>query len=77
MTTSRKRLTVYFDPDVYEALKARAKESERSISDYVNEAVQLSLAEDAHDMAIIEERANEPSRPFEQVMEDLRHHGKI
>jgi len=47
------------------------------MSDLVNEAVQLSLAEDADDLAAFEDRVNEPSFPYEDVVKDLKRRGKI
>jgi hypothetical protein len=46
-----KRATVYFDPEIHRALRLRSATTDRSISDMVNEAVKLSLAEDAEDLA--------------------------
>jgi len=43
----------------------------------VNEAVRLSLAEDAEDLAAFEERAHEPDLLFEDVVKDLKERGKI
>ena len=77
MSTNPKRATVYFDPELHRALRVKAAETERSMSDLVNEAVQLSLAEDAEDLAAFEERQNEPSLPFEDVVKDLKRRGKI
>jgi len=68
---------VYFDPELHRALRVKAAETERSMSDLVNEAVQLSLAEDAEDLAAFEERVNEPSYPYEDVVKDLKRRGKI
>jgi phospholipase/carboxylesterase len=42
-----------------------------------NEAVRLSLAEDAEDLAAFEERAHEPNLSFEDVVRDLKQRGKI
>ena len=42
------------------------------MSDLVNEAVKLSLAEDAEDLAAFEERAGEPGLSFESVVKDLK-----
>ena len=50
MSTVTKRATVYFDPDLHRALRVKAAEVDRSMSDLVNEAVMLSLAEDAEDL---------------------------
>ncbi len=77
MTTETKRATVYFDPDLHRALRVKAAETDRSMSDLVNEAVKLSLAEDAEDLEAFDERAAEPSLVFEDVVKDLRRRGKI
>jgi len=72
-----KRATVYFDPELHRALRLKAAETERSLSELVNEAVKLSLAEDAEDLAVFEERAREPNLMFENVVKDLKRRGKI
>lgn len=77
MSANSKRATVYFDPELHRALRVKAAETDRSMSDLVNEAVQLSLAEDAEDLAAFEERQSEPSLPFEDVVKDLKRRGKI
>ena len=45
------------------------------MSDLINEAVELSLAEDAEDLAAIEQRAVESNLAFEEVVKDLRRRG--
>jgi len=77
MSSDPKRATVYFDPVLHRALRVKAAETDRSISDLVNEAVQLSLVEDAEDLAAFEDRVNEPSLPYEDVVKDLKRRGKI
>jgi hypothetical protein len=77
MATSQKRATVYFDAALHRALRIKAAETDRSLSDLVNEAVKLSLLEDAEDLAAFEERAGEPSLAFEEVVKDLRRSGAI
>jgi hypothetical protein len=77
MDKSTKRATVYFEPIIHRALRLKAAETDRSLSDIVNEAVKLSLAEDAEDLAAFEERASEPSLPFEKVVKELKKRGKI
>lgn len=77
MVTAQKRATVYFDPELHRALRLKAVETDRSLSDLVNEAVKLSLAEDAEDLAAFDERADEPNLPFESVVKDLKRRGKI
>ena len=77
MSNNPKRATVYFDPELHRALRVKAAETDRSMSDLVNEAVQLSLVEDADDLAAFEDRMNEPSLPYEDVVKDLKRRGKI
>jgi len=72
-----KRATVYFDPEIHRALRLKAATSDKSISDMVNDAVKLALAEDAEDLAAFEERKRERSLDFEQFVKALRRRGKI
>jgi len=77
MNTPTKRATVYFDPAIHRALRLKAAETDRSLSDLVNEAIKLSLAEDAEDLAAFEERASEPNLAFEANVKELKKRGKI
>ena len=77
MSTSTKRSTVYFDPVIHRALRLKAAETDRSISDLVNDAVKAALAEDAEDLSAFDERAAEPNLSFEEVVKDLKRSGKI
>jgi hypothetical protein len=77
METPQKRATVYLDPAIHRALRLKAAETDRTISDLVNEAVKLSLLEDAEDLNAFDERASEPNLPFEDVVKELRRRGKI
>ena len=76
METS-KRATVYFDPDVHRALRLKAAATDRSLSEMVNEAVKLALAEDAEDLAAFRSRRDEPSIGFEELLEQLKKRGKL
>jgi len=77
MDNTPKRATVYFEPEIHRALRLKAAETDRSVSDLVNEAVQLSMAEDAEDLAAFDERVNEPNLPYEAVVKDLKKRGII
>ena len=77
MSNISKRATIYFDPALHRALRVKAAETDRSLSDLVNDAVKLSLAEDAEDLASFEERAEEPNLCFEDVVKDLKRSGAI
>jgi hypothetical protein len=77
MENSQKRATVYFDPALHRALRLKAAETDRSMSDLINEAVRLSLAEDAEDLLAFDERSGEPDLSFEAVVKELKRSGKI
>jgi hypothetical protein len=72
-----KRATVYFDADLHRALRLKAAAADRSISDIVNEAVRLSMAEDAADLAAFEERKHEPTLGFDDFLRDLKRRGRL
>ena len=72
-----KRSTVYFEPDLHKALRLKAANTERSISDLVNEAVRRALREDQEDLAAFKARAAEPTLSYDELLDDLKSHGKI
>ena len=71
MTKKSKRAIVYLDAAVHRALRFKAAETEQSLSDLVNSAVRESLREDAEDLETFDARANEPSVPFDRVLDDV------
>jgi hypothetical protein len=72
-----KRATVYFEEPVHKALRLKAAETEQSVSDLVNDAVRLALAEDADDLAAFRERETEPTLAFEEFVADLKRRGRL
>ena len=72
-----KRATVYFDPDIHRALRLKAAASDDSMSDIVNRAVRLSLAEDAEDLEAFQRRKREPNLDFEQFVKALKRRGRL
>ena len=77
MSTQMKRATIYFDPEIHKALKLKALETSRSITDLVNQAVKEALSEDAEDILAYEERKNEPLISYDQMVKKLRKDGRI
>jgi len=77
MSATSRRTTVYFDSETHRALRLKAAETDRSISDLVNDAVREPLVEDAEDLEAFEERADEESLSFESVVKGLRRSGKL
>ena len=71
------RATIYLNPKLHKALKMKAVQVNQSVSELVNEAVKLSLKEDALDLQAIKDRAHESSRSFEDVLKDLKRDGLL
>jgi plasmid stability protein len=72
-----RRATVYFDAEVHRALRLKAAACNRSISDMVNEAVRMTLAEDADDLRDANKRESEQSSSFEEFVTSLRDSGRL
>jgi hypothetical protein len=77
MGIASKRATVYLEPELHKALRLKAVETSRSVSDLVNEAIRQSLAEDAEDIATFEERVGEPLISYDEMVKRLRKDGRI
>lgn len=76
-TSNARRAMVYLDPMLHHALKIKALETSRSISDLINESVRHSLEEDRLDLAAFEERVAELVVSLEEVLEELKKHGRL
>ncbi len=72
-----RRATVYLDPEIHRALKLKAASSDLSISEMVNSAVRLVLAEDAEDLEAFDARVSEPEIEFDSFVKTLKRSGKI
>jgi len=77
MSLMTKRATIYLDPKLHRALRIKSVETSQSVSKLVNEAITLSLAEDAEDLAAFEERSHERLVTFEKALKELKRDGKI
>jgi hypothetical protein len=77
MPISARRATVYLDPVIHKALKLKAVETDRSVSELINEAVRQSLMEDAEDLASFEERVSEPLVSYEEMVKRLKADGRL
>ena len=77
MITQNKRATVYLDPELHKALRLKAVETSRSISELVNNAIREALAEDAEDIAAFEERSREPLISYGEMVKRLKKDGRI
>lgn len=77
MSELSKRSTVYFEPEIHQALRIKAATTNTSVSEVVNEAVRIALREDQEDLSVFEERVNEPTLSYEELLKDLKAHGKL
>jgi hypothetical protein len=80
MTTQNKRTTVYLDPVLHKALRLKAIDLDKSVSEIINEAIKQALieyAEDAEDLLVFEERKDEPVISYEEMMKRLKKDGLI
>ncbi len=71
------RATIYFQPELHRALRLKAANTRRSVSELVSDAVRQALREDQEDLGAVEERANERLLSYEELLKDLKKHGKI
>lgn len=77
MSIQSRRTTIYLDTDLHKALRLKAVENSRTVSDLVNEAVRTSLAEDAEDITAFTERVNEPLVSYDEMVTKLKKNGRI
>ncbi len=77
MATLSKRSTIYLDPVLHQALRLKALETSRSMSDIINEALKETLSDDADDLAVFDERADESLISYEQMVKRLKKDGRI
>jgi hypothetical protein len=66
-----RKSTVYLEPALCQALKEQAADTSRTVSALINEAVRESLWQDRADLAAFEERAQEPTVSFEELLKRL------
>jgi hypothetical protein len=77
MAQFSQRSTIYFEPSVHKALRIKAAEESRSISDIIHEAVSLLASEDAEDIADFDARIGEPNIGYAEFVQSLKADGII
>jgi len=77
VATQTKRATIYFDPILHKALRLKAVETSRSVSELVNEAVKEALLEDAEDLVAFDDRSDDPLISYDEMVKRLRKDGRI
>jgi len=71
------KATLYLDDQLHRALRLKAAESARSMSELVNDALRQSLLEDADDLQVWRDRRNEPTVDFGSFVEQLKEDGVL
>jgi len=69
--------TVQLDSDLADALVIKAEQLHQTVSEIVNQTLRLALEEDRSDLAAFDERSAEPTISREDLLQDLKAHGKI
>ncbi len=77
MSELSKRSTIYFEPEIHQALRMKAATTHISVSEVVNEAVRIALREDQGDLSAFEQRAGETVLSYEELLKDLEANGKL
>jgi len=77
MTNTTKRTTVYLDTKLHKALRIKAIDSDKSVSEVINDAVRIALAEDVEDLAAFEERKDEIPITRDEMIKRLKLNGLV
>jgi plasmid stability protein len=75
--TDTVRSTVYLDPELHHALRLKAAQSRRSMSELVNDALRQALLEDQEDLAAVRSRAREKALDYEAFIAKLKADGTL
>jgi plasmid stability protein len=76
-TTDAVRSTVYLAPELHQALRLKSAQSQRSMSDIVNEALRQALRDDEEDLAAVRGRAKERALSYEEFLAKLKADGTL
>ena len=71
------KATLYLDDRIHKALRMKAAETSRSMSELVNDALEASLLEDLEDIEVWHERRNDPRVGFESFVRQLKKDGVL
>lgn len=71
------RSTVFFDPEVYQALRLKAAHSRRSMSEIVNDALRQAMREDQEELAAVRSRKKEKALSYEEFLTKLKTDGTL
>jgi len=71
------KTTIYLSPSVRNALKKRVVDAKQTMSQYVDRAVALAIAEDLEDIEAIESRRGGETETLDYFLKSLKADGLI
>lgn len=77
MSTTTSKTTLYLSSSVRRALKKRIVDTSETMSEYVDRAVALAIAEDLEDIEAIGERRDEPTESLEEFLKAVKADGLL
>ena len=77
MKARKTRKAVNLDADLNKAMEIKSVETEHSVSELINDAIRVSLLEDAEDLAACDARLKEPSLDFEDFLTGMRRRDQL
>ncbi|MBI3117931.1 MAG: hypothetical protein HYZ00_04560 [Candidatus Hydrogenedentes bacterium] len=80
MSVTSEPVEIFLAPELLEELRSRATQAQQSLSEYITEALRLSLQEereDLEDLAIYEIRKKQPTITIDELIENLKQDGDL
>ena len=77
MATQNKRTTIYLEPELHKALRLKAANNSKSVTELINNAIRESLSEDAEDIAVFIIREKEPLISYDEMVQRLKKDGLL
>lgn len=72
MSKDSSKTTLYLSPSVRKALKRRVIDTDQTMSEYVDRALALAIAEDLEDIEAIEARRGGPTESLDSLVTGLK-----
>ena len=77
MSNNGTKTTIYLSPSVRRALKRRVLETDQTMSQYVDMAIAIAIAEDLEDIEAIEARRNDETESLEEFLKAIKTDGLV
>lgn len=72
-----RKSTIYLRDELHKAIKIKAAETDKSVSEVIEEAVEILLQEDLEDIQTVKKRGRGPFVSYEQLLKNLKKDGVI